>query len=212
VETTHAQKVGRRTQAERLALTDNRMFDAAVALIVAQGPQRATLSEIGTLAGYSRGLAAYHYGTKDVFYSVLINYLHELWCAELDKAIEHTTGEQTIVAAVTALQNFVRSSPNHLRAMFKLYYYSIDHESDTTRKLQEIHSSQRRQAMRWFAECPGFDGNQAAAEDFAEQYSALVFGAIYQWLVNPDRIDLGALLERCKVSLQLLLPRPPAHP
>jgi AcrR family transcriptional regulator len=203
----NVKRSGRRTQAERSALSDNRMFDAAVSLLVSQGPQRATLSEIGMLAGYSRGLAAYRYGTKDVFYGALVTYLHELWCAELDLAIEATNGKATIVAAVSALQSFARSSPDHLRAMFKLYYYSIDHESDTTRKLQEIHASQRRQAVRWFAECLGYDGNQAAAKQFAEQYCALVFGAIYLWLVNPDRIDLAALLERCKTTLQLLLPR-----
>lgn len=196
----------RMTQAERTAQSDRRMFDAAVRLIVEQGPQRATLADIGTEAGYSRGLAAYRYKTKDVFYSALIEHLHNLWCGELDRAIAGSSGLDTILAAVSALQNFVQSDPDRLRAMFKLYYHTIDHHSDMTRKLQEIHTSQRRQAARWASQCPRFDAEHYSAEGFAEQYCALVFGAIYQWLVNPQAIDLTQLLERCKNSLQRIAP------
>ncbi len=185
------------------------MFEASVSLIASKGPQRTTLSEIGTLAGYSRGLAAYRYGTKDVFYSALIGYLHDAWVAELDKAIAETQGAETIIAAVTALQTFYRSEPDHLRTLFKLYYDSIDHESVTTLKLQEIQASQRREAARWYTECAGFDPKRHSPENFAEQYSAMVFGAIYQWLVNPEKIDLDDLLERCKSSLMLMLPERP---
>lgn len=201
--TTTAKKT-RMTQAERTAQSDRQMFDAAIQLIVEQGPQRATLADIGIHAGYSRGLAAYRYKTKDVFYSALIEHLHLLWCMELDTTIVGTSGMDTVVAAVTALQNFVRSNPNHLRAMYKLYYHTIDHHSEITQKLQEIHSSQRKQAAKWISECPGYSDKNEDREAFAEQYCALVFGAIYQWLVSPEIIDLNKLLENCKQSLRLI--------
>ncbi|WGL17452.1 TetR/AcrR family transcriptional regulator [Microbulbifer bruguierae] len=192
----------RMTQAERSAQSDRQMFDAAIRLIVDQGPQRATLAEIGTSAGYSRGLAAYRYKTKDVFYSALIEHLHMLWCAELDKSIAGTSGLDTIIAAVSALQNFVRSDPDHLRAMYKLYYHTIDHHSEITQKLQEIHHNQRKQALRWITECAEFSASPLSAEAFAEQYCALIFGGIYQWLVCPERINLDQLLQHSKYSLQ----------
>jgi len=192
------------TQTERTARSDKRMFEAAVQQIVELGPQRAKLTEIGVLAGYSRGLAAYRFGTKDVFYSALIEHLHQAWCAELDQATEGTSGHETVIAAVTALQNFVKSDPDRLHALFKLYYHSIDHDSDTTRRLQKIQVSQRRQAARWVRDCA--DTSVEAAEDFAEQYCSLVFGSIYQWLVNPEAIDLVGLLERCKRTLATIAP------
>ncbi|WP_295801754.1 TetR/AcrR family transcriptional regulator [uncultured Microbulbifer sp.] len=202
--TRNSGKKERMTQAERTAQSDSQMFDAAIRLIVDQGPQRATLADIGIHAGYSRGLAAYRYKTKDVFYSALIEHLHHLWCVELDATISGTRGMDTIVAAVTALQNFVRSNPDHLHAMYKLYYHTIDHHSEITQKLQEIHQNQRKQAALWIAECPGYENNHTEAEAFAEQYCALVFGAIYQWLVSPQAIDLDKLLENCKLSLRLI--------
>ena len=55
----------RRTQAERTALSDQRMFDAAISLINERGTQKTTLKEIGELAGYSRGLANYRFGSKE---------------------------------------------------------------------------------------------------------------------------------------------------
>ncbi|WP_226662333.1 TetR/AcrR family transcriptional regulator [Microbulbifer aggregans] len=198
----------RLTQAERTAQSDRQMFDAAIRLIVDQGPQRATLADIGILAGYSRGLAAYRYKTKDVFYSALIEHLHHLWCAELDSSVANTSGMDTIIAAVSALQNFVRSNPDHLRAMYKLYYHTIDHHSETTQKLQEIHANQRKQAVRWISECNQKGKHGLAGEAFAEQYCALVFGAIYQWLVSPELIDLDRLLENCKLSLRLIAGEP----
>ena len=50
-------RVSRRTQAERTALSDARMFDAAMQLIVEQGTHATTLKAVGERAGYSRGLA-----------------------------------------------------------------------------------------------------------------------------------------------------------
>ena len=58
-------KNGRRTQAERTALSDQRMFDAAIRLIMDRGTQKTTLKDIGEMAGYSRGLANYRFGSKD---------------------------------------------------------------------------------------------------------------------------------------------------
>ncbi len=197
----------RMTQAERSALSDQKMFDAAIRLIVETGPHRATLSEIGTRAGYSRGLAAYRYKTKDVFYAALIAHLHDLWRGELERGIEGTRGLETVLAAVTALQQFVKTDPDLLRAMYKLYYHTIDHHSDITQRLRKLHASQRRQAAEWIRQCEGFDAAQHSAEDFAEQYCALVFGAIYQWLVSPDDVQLTALLERCKETLSAIAPR-----
>jgi len=40
------------------------MADAAVALICERGAAATTLSDIGVLAGYSRGLASYRFGSK----------------------------------------------------------------------------------------------------------------------------------------------------
>lgn len=54
----------RRTQAERTDEARAALVDAAVALIAERGLSGVTLSDVGARAGYSRGLAVYHFGSK----------------------------------------------------------------------------------------------------------------------------------------------------
>ncbi|WP_317932266.1 TetR/AcrR family transcriptional regulator [Halioxenophilus sp. WMMB6] len=195
----------RLTQAERSAQSDRQMFEVAVKLIVERGPSKTTLTDIGVMAGYSRGLAAYRYGTKDVFFKELIEHLNNLWRVELEQTVKNARGIERASAAVQALQNFVLSHPDHLRAMYKLHYDSIDHESETTRKLDELQTIQRNMAKHWLqeAESSGEVSCLFSPEEYGELYCSLVFGAIYQWLVNPEKIDLQRMLENCKRTIAL---------
>lgn len=55
----------RRTQAERVAESDAKMFESAIRLIARQGYAMTTMEAIGTDAGYSRQLVAQRFGSKD---------------------------------------------------------------------------------------------------------------------------------------------------
>ena len=57
-----------RTQAERTAISDKAMLDAAIELILEHGTDKTTLAAIGEKAGYSRGLATYRFGSKAGLY------------------------------------------------------------------------------------------------------------------------------------------------
>jgi AcrR family transcriptional regulator len=62
----------RRTQHERRAEAERRVLDAALELVVEKGVVRMTLGDVGERAGYSRGLAAHHYGSKEGLLKALI--------------------------------------------------------------------------------------------------------------------------------------------
>lgn len=55
----------RRTQAQRREESENRLLEAAAAIIAREGYLAATLERVGTEAGFSRGLASRKYGSKD---------------------------------------------------------------------------------------------------------------------------------------------------
>ena len=65
----------RLTQAERTEISDSRMLDAAVSLIVEQGPAGTSLKEVGMLAGYSRGLAGQRFGSKDALFAFVLTFV-----------------------------------------------------------------------------------------------------------------------------------------
>jgi AcrR family transcriptional regulator len=54
----------RRTQAERRASAEDRLIQATLELIAQKGMGQVTMGEIGQVAGFSRGLAAHHFGSK----------------------------------------------------------------------------------------------------------------------------------------------------
>jgi AcrR family transcriptional regulator len=65
-------KPARRSQAERREASEQRLLLAAAALIAEEGFAAASLQRIGTRAGYSRGLASQHFGSKDGLMQALI--------------------------------------------------------------------------------------------------------------------------------------------
>src|SRR3546814_12482747 len=107
----------RRTQEERTALSDQRMTDAAVALIVEHGIAAATLAAIGERAGYSRGLVTHRFGTK----ARLLAHLHDTFVADCIGRVQQAVGEHSGVEALRpasdALSGFIEYTPCAMRGM-----------------------------------------------------------------------------------------------
>ncbi|MDT5075522.1 MAG: hypothetical protein QOJ80_159 [Mycobacterium sp.] len=63
----------RRTQEERRTDAEQRLLAAAAELIAEAGPTGVTLASIGERAGYSRGLATHHFGSKGAMMQRLVD-------------------------------------------------------------------------------------------------------------------------------------------
>jgi AcrR family transcriptional regulator len=63
----------RRTQEERRTEAEQRLLAAAAELIAEAGPSGVTLATIGERAGYSRGLATHHFGSKGAMMQRLVD-------------------------------------------------------------------------------------------------------------------------------------------
>ncbi len=202
-------KTARRTQAERTALSDQRMFDAAIRLIIDRGTQKTTLKEIGELAGYSRGLANYRFGSKDGLLLELFHRFDGRWKEHLNSYIDGSEGIAGIKAAADALRDFLKLESDYMRAMYILWYESLGHESEIRSRLADHHRVYREDATEWIRrgiESGEIDKN-VNAEQFAVQYCAFIFGTVYQWLVDADALDLDALFDDYKANAELLLTR-----
>ncbi len=200
---------GRLTQAERTALSDKRMFKAAIDLINERGTQKTTLKEIGERAGYSRGLAHSRFGSKDGFLNQLFVSFDARWKAHLNRFVGNKTGIAAVKAAANALRQFLGEESGYMRAMYVLWYESLGHESKIRRKLADHHRIYREDATRWIQE--GIDNGEidpvVNAEQFAVQYCAFIFGVVYQWLVDGDALDLDTLFDHYEMSIEKFLTR-----
>lgn len=197
----------RMTQAERTALSDRKMFDAAVSLINERGTQKTTLKEIGERAGYSRGLANYRFGSKDKLMLELFESFDKLWKAHLADHIGEAMGLHAVLQAAEALRDFLKKESSYMRAMYLLWYECLGHDSEMLGTLSLHHEVYRKDAQRWIEQgiSSGEINPTINPEQFAVQYCAFIFGIVYQWLVNASALDLDAVFDSYKLHTTTLL-------
>lgn len=179
-------------QAERSALSDKRMFDAAVQLINERGTAKTTLKDIGEVAGYSRGLASYRFGSKDGLWMELFDKFDDLWKAHIGGYVRGKRGIEAIRSAITAQRDIFKNESNYLRAMYILWYESLGEESEIRASLARHHVIYRRDITRWIEEglADGSISDSVDPANFATTYCSAMFGTIYQWVVAADSVDL----------------------
>ncbi len=198
----------KRTQAERTALSDARMLDAAVALICERGSAGTTLKDVGERAGYSRGLASYRFGNKGGLFAFIIRSIGDDWLKELRRAVQDKVGLEAIEAAADAHYRFIVEGSDAIRAFYVLWFDSIGPDPELQRVVANIHERRRRDVVAWIESGvaagrirPGVD-----RRGVAEQFCAAIIGIVYQWLVAPDAHEhLRALHESLKHHTALAL-------
>jgi AcrR family transcriptional regulator len=200
------------SQAERTALSDRRMLDAAVALIVERGVEKATLKEIGERAGYSRGLATYRFGSKAGLFRAVIRGVAQRWLGELNRGVGTRTGLAALCIGIDSWLRFAEASPTHIRALHILFYQCIGPDTGFRERVAEVLRRQRSDVAQWVR--AGIAAGEIRAdvhpERLAEMYCAFIYGSTYQWLVEPGAIDFHGLGEDLKRMLHASLAVPDA--
>ena len=82
----------RRRQTERTALSDRRLVDAAIDLLVKHGVDGTTLQAVGEQAGYSRALATHRFGSKVGLFVRVMQEASADWVARMHKAVGGKVG------------------------------------------------------------------------------------------------------------------------
>lgn len=203
----------RRTQAERTALSDARMLEAAVRLIGERGTERTTLKDVGELAGYSRGLAGYRFGSKENLFAFVVRAIGEEWLRELTAVTAGRVGLAAIEAATDAHYRFVADAPEHVRAFYILWFEAIGPQSQVREVIARIHDRRRRDVEGWIrgGQRAGEVAAGVDAKSLAAQFCAAVTGIVYQWLVDPRAMEeIRALHAGLKQTMRVLLPPPTA--
>ena len=197
----------RRTQAQRTALSDQLMLEAAIKLINERGTQKTTLKEIGELAGYSRGLANYRFGSKDGLLQELFSRFDDRWKNHLETYVGEKSGVKAVLAAADALRDFLKLESEYMRAMYTLWYEALGHESEIRSNLAAHHDVYRKDATRWIEQgiADGDIDPNINPGQFSVQFCAFIFGIVYQWLVNAEALDLDAIFDEYEANTTKLL-------
>ncbi|OYW51397.1 MAG: hypothetical protein B7Y36_09660 [Novosphingobium sp. 28-62-57] len=187
----------RLTQVERTALSDARMFEAAMHLIVERGTHNTTLKDVGEKAGYSRGLASNRFGSKETLFSHLVRDFNEKWASELRRFVGSTDGLAALEGALDAVEFFLLNRTAQMQAMYILWFESISSYPVVRRRLAANHIAYRRDTARWLEQgiAKGEVRPTVDPESFAVEFSAFIFGLVYQWLASPPAINLHTVLQ-----------------
>lgn len=196
----------RRRQADRVALSDRRLMDAAIGLIVKVGIRGTTLQAVGELAGYSRGLATHRFGSKAGLFAKVLQEASVDWLDRVHVAVGERVGVDALMAATDAAEVFIRERSEEVRAMYLLWFLSIDPSAEYKSNITIVHKAQRRDVAQWVKA-----GQTAGTVDpdldpmrVAEQYAASMAGIIYQWLAN-SKMPLSSMFRQLKVDLKIRL-------
>lgn len=192
----------RRSQAERTALSEDRLLSAALQLISERGYDRTTLQAIGDAAGYSRGLVSHRFGSKEGLLWALLERMFRHWGTDsLNPAVGGQVGVAALHAAVEAMRRSVRASPERLRAFYALLFESLGPLPALRPKVAEFHRRQRDGVAAWIT--AGIRAGTVRADVDAATQAALfmsaIRGAAYQWLIDPE-VDVDAIYDEIKAT------------
>ncbi|MCC5862700.1 MAG: TetR/AcrR family transcriptional regulator [Gammaproteobacteria bacterium] len=208
---THATSRVGLSQAERAALSDRRMIEAAIELVVERGVEKATLKDIGERAGYSRGLATYRFGSKAGLFRAVIRAVAQRWLGEFTRDVGARSGVTALCACVDSWSRFAKESPLHVRALHILFYQSIGPDSGYRERVAEVLERQRADVAAWVRAGIAAGEIDPAVDPRrqAELFCAFIYGWTYQWLVAPQTVDFQGVAEDLKRMLRASL-APPA--
>ena len=190
-------------------MAEDKMVNATIELLNSVGLAGTTLNAIGESAGYSRGLATHHFGSKSGLFRKVLRHITAVWTEELENNLESKDGLDALLAALDAHRDHLLHFPHHARAMYILWSASFDPASEFKPNIVEFHRLQRATAAEWVRN--GQETGEIRAgvnpESLAEQFYASLLGLNFQWLVNPE-IDLTASFDALKQNIIALLRSP----
>jgi AcrR family transcriptional regulator len=196
----------RRRQADRSALSDRRLTESAIDLLLEFGIKGTTLQVVGERAGYSRALATHRFGSKSGLFTHVLKVAITEWLERMQKTVGTKVGMEAVHAATDATEKFIRERPKIVRVMYMLWFQSIDPGAAFHPNIAAVHRAQRRDVEKWIraGQKAGRVNRAVNPVRFAEQYCATMAGIAYQWLAN-DEMPLAAMYGRLRkdVATQL---------
>lgn len=196
-----------RTQAERTAISDKAMLNAAVQLILERGTEKTTLQAIGEKAGYSRGLATYRFGSKAGLFDAVCKAISRRWLDYLQDDVGDRIGIDAMCAALDSFFQFVSDFPREARVLQILYCGAGSPKSEYQQTSVTIHQRQQDDVAEWVraGQRHGVVRVDADPKSVAAQYIAYISGMTYLWLINPAGVNVGKANDDMIANIKMTL-------
>lgn len=193
----------RRTQAERVAESDQRMLRAAVEFIATRGSSQTTLEMVGVAAGYSRGLAQHRFGSKDGLLEAVLAHVVKEYRARLLPTLKGLSGLDALYCEIDAYLAGMDDPPMSSKAFFVLMLESIGPVPQIRHVFADL-SDRWHKALAWqirLGQQRGDIVRSANPEVEAELIIAAVRGLRLQSMLSPPASNLAAAIAALKADI-----------
>lgn len=199
----------RYTQAERRALSDRRIMEAALKLIARQGSNRTTLAEVGEAAGYSYGLVTNRFGSKAGLIEAVLKSVQTHFALRALPEMGNVTGIEALKVLIDAYLTKVESVGR--RALYVLMGEALgpvpEIRADMTRADRVFRHSLQRHIKR------GIESGEIKLDIDPARQAALLLatlrGISLQSLLDPSAIDLSAVSRDLQANIEVTFARSP---
>ena len=193
----------RLTQADRSALSERRMLEAAVELMGERGYEQTTLAAIGEAAGYSRGLATHQFGSKADLFAQVIRWISDKLRRQVEPALRERGGVDALFAFADAHGQFADENPRMTRALYVLWFQSLIADSPMRDAAIEDLLGHRDRIRRIIEQGVAEGTVRADVDAHAEaiEFCGTLFGLGLQRLIDPAGFPNEDMSRRFKERL-----------
>lgn len=170
------------------------MVQAAVAIVAERGLENLTLAECGEAAGYSRGLAAHYFDSKDGLISAIASHIVADYSQRQRADRRSSVGISGLLESVSFYIESGRSNLITLRA-FHAVLGSALKQAPLSAAIAEVN----RNSVDSFARSirSGIDRGEIRGDIDPEAQAAILIsslrGVMTQWLLDPEHVDIEAI-------------------
>lgn len=199
-------------QPERKELSDQRMIETAMQLILRNGVSGLRLTDVGVVAGYSRGLAAMRFGTMGGLLRRVAAKMSQMWTDDLRQQVGGKTGLTAVYAAIDTLEKWLVPLDEHVRIQYLLFFHSIDPGGANRLNVRQVLLAQRADLVLWLRQASDAGHLQAGIDPELEANAILssIIGIIYQAMVDPD-VSPRSMLVKLKRDIETRMAAPGDH-
>lgn len=183
-----------RTQEQRRIQAERRLVRAAAELVGEVGPARVTLANVGERAGYSRGLATHHFGSKGAMMQRLVDTVTSQFRDAMFEGSEPDSPIGQLRQLIAFYFDVVSDLKPVNRARLVLWADAVATASDDIRPRMVAADREFREEIEKrirLAVAAGEVGADVAALGLATVIIAMLRGVALQYVLD-DQVDLNA--------------------
>lgn len=184
----------RRTQQQRRAEAEQRVIEAAIELIAENGFAGLVLSDVAERAGYSRGLPAHYFGTRDGLAAEAARQIVARFAARVDERLRGVTGLTAILQFAGDYIDSAAHDPVRSQALL-IVLTEATINSVLSTQIRELNQATLRRLAGAIRD--GLAGGEIRADVSPEARAITILGMtrgmVSQWLADPAAVDIAAV-------------------